>query len=340
MAVTLRDVAREAGVSFKTVSNVVNEYPHVRAATRQRVLDAMGRLDYKPNYAARSLRLGRTGLIGLAIPEVSLPYFSALSAEVIEAAGRHGLVVVTEQTNRTREGEIEALTSPRRQMTDGLIFSPIALRSEDAGMLRASGPLVLLGESVFTDTADHVTMQNVQAARAATEYLISLGHRRIAVIGAHPGEVLGSSGLRLTGYREALAHADIPFDPGLLGEAELWHRLEGADAMRRVLERGPVDAVFAFNDTLAFGAMHALQERRIRIPEDVSVIGFDDTEEGQYSLPTLTTIDPGRRRIADLAVDTLVERIEDPSRATRLVEVDFRLIIRASTRPTPRSQQS
>jgi DNA-binding LacI/PurR family transcriptional regulator len=297
MAATLRDVALLAGVSFKTVSNVVNEHPHVRAATRQRVLAAIAELDYAPNPSARSLRLGRTGAIGLAVPELNLPYFTALAAEVIEAAARRDLVVVTEQTNRSRDREIDALRGARRRMTDGLLFSPIVLGDADADLLRPGSPVVLLGEHLFTRNVDHVTMRNVDAARAATEHLLALGHRRIAVLGAHPGEVVGTAGLRLRGYRAALEAAGVPFDPALVVEADLWYRREGAAAMGALLGTGtPFTAAFAFNDTLALGAMHRVQEAGMRVPEDVSIVGFDDTDDGEYSMPTLTTVDGGAGR--------------------------------------------
>jgi len=333
MASTLHDVAKLAGVSFKTVSNVVNEYPYVRDTTRQRVLSAIRELDYQPNSAARALRSGRTGVIGIAVPELELPYFATLTAEVIVAAERRGLTVLIEQTNRDRRREIEALTSPRRQMTDGLLFSPLALGPEDAALLHTEKPVVLLGENLFTPGTDHVTMQNVEGARAATEYLLELGHRRIAAIGVHEGEVVGSAGLRLTGYRQAHAARGLPVDEKLLQSAGPWHRRDGAEAVQRLLEGGvEFDAVFAFNDTLALGAIHTLQAAGLDVPGDVSVIGFDDVEEGEYSMPTLTTLDAGRRQIAELAVDSLVARLANPDAPIRHIEVKFQVIQRASTR--------
>lgn len=333
MAATLHDVAALAGVSFKTVSNVINDYPHVRESTRQRVLDAIERLDYRPNVTARSLRLGRTGVIGLAVPELALPYFAELAAEVISAAEKRGLVVLTEQTNLSRGREMDALTGPRRLITDGLILSARELTDADVELLLSNGPLVLLGEALFPDTVDHVTMRNVAAARAATEYLIGLGHRNIAVIGADPDRSQGSAALRMQGYRAGLAAHGIPFDPRLVGVAPRWQRLAGSLAMQQVLRSGAeLEAVFAFNDTLAFGAMHALDEAGLRVPGDVSVIGFDDIDEASYSVPTLTSVDAGRRQIAEIAVDRLVRRIADPASSSERIEVDFSIVERESAR--------
>ena len=336
MAATLHDVARIAGVSIKTVSNVINDYPHIRPSTKQRVIEAIAELDYQPNLSARSLRSGRTGVIGLAVPELSLSYFAELADAVIRSAERHHVTVLIEQTGGDRRREIELLSSPRRQMTDGLLFSALGMDGDDAEYLRVGYPLVLLGERIFGGPTDHVTMRNVDAARAATEHLISRGRRRIAISGAHEGEIIGSAGLRLRGYREALEAAGIPFDPALIGYTTLWHRSNGATAMRELLASGvQFDAVFGLNDTLTLGAMRVLQEAGLRIPADVAAIGFDDLDEAQYSLPTLSTVDPGREEIAETAVRILLERIAetDPAAPPREILADFRVVQRESTGP-------
>lgn len=336
MAATLHDVARIAGVSIKTVSNVINDYPHIRPSTKQRVIEAIAELDYQPNLSARSLRSGRTGVIGLAVPELSLSYFAELADAVIRSAERHHVTVLIEQTGGDRRREIELLSSSRRQMTDGLLFSALGMDSDDGDYLKVGYPLVLLGERIFGGPTDHVTMRNIDAARAATEHLISRGRRRIAIIGAHEGEVIGSAGLRLRGYREALEAAGIPFDAALVGYTTLWHRSNGATAMRQLLASGvQFDAVFGLNDTLTLGAMRVLQEAGLRIPADVAAIGFDDLDEAQYSLPTLSTVDPGREEIAETAVRILLERIAGtgPAESPREILADFRVIERESTGP-------
>lgn len=335
MSVTLHDVARAAGVSIKTVSNVINDYPHIRPDTRARVQTAIAELGYQPNLSARSLRSGKTGAIALALPELSLSYFAELADTVIEAAERVGQVVIIEQTGGDRERELQLLTSWRRKMTDGLIFSPLGMGMDDVARLGVPYPLVLLGERIFDGPTDHVTMRNVDAARAATEHLIGLGRRRIAVVGAHEGEVIGSAGLRLRGYREALDAAGIPFDERIIAHTTLWHRSNGATAMRDLLARDvEFDAVFGLNDTLALGAMRVLQEAGSRVPHDVSVIGFDDLDEAMYSLPSLTTVNPGRVEIAEVAVRSLMERIDAPQGVVgppRLHLAQFRIVEREST---------
>ena len=331
---TLHDVAKLAGVSFKTVSNVINDHPHVAEATRIKVEAAIKQLDYRPNRSARSLRSGRTGAIGLAVPELSLSYFAELADEVISYAEQRDTVVLIEQTGGDPERELEALRGSRRQMTDGLLFSPLGLGNDDADKLDVGFPLVLLGERIFDGPVDHITMENVDAARAATDHLLDAGCRRIAVIGAHTGEVIGSAGLRLAGYRAAIEARGIAYDPRLVVDAGPWHRVNGAETMRTLLERDvEFDAVFALNDELALGALRVLNERRIKVPAEVAVIGFDDVDEAQYSLPSLTTVDPGRREIAHIAVDVLLERIGAGSDAPpkREVRSRFRIVQREST---------
>ncbi|GAA1521561.1 LacI family DNA-binding transcriptional regulator [Agromyces terreus] len=333
MSVTLHDVARVAGVSIKTVSNVINAYPHIRPATRQRVEAAIAELGYVPNLTARSLKSGRTGAIALAVPELGLSYFAELAASVIEAAEAAGLVVLVEQTGGDREREIDLLRSPRLKMTDGLIFSALGMSEADVASLSVDYPLVLLGERIFGGPTDHVTMRNVEAARAATEYLIASGRRRIAVVGAHEGEVVGSAALRMQGHLEALEAHGIPYDESLIGYTTLWHRSNGARSMTELLERGvEFDAVFGLNDTLALGAMRVLQVSGRRVPEDVAVMGFDDLDEAGYSIPSLTTVDPGRAWIARTAVETLVERIAKGGDVgpARLQLADFRIVERES----------
>jgi DNA-binding LacI/PurR family transcriptional regulator len=333
MTATLRDVAQLAGVSFKTVSNVINDYPHVSEATRTRVLAAIAQLDYRPNRSARSLRSGRTGAIGLAVPELSLAYFAELADEVITAADERDIVVLIEQTGGDRRRELEVLNGSRRQLTDGLLFSPLALGSDDAALLDVAYPLVLLGERIFDGPVDHVTMENVEGARAATEHLLALGRRRIAVLGSHAGEVIGSAGLRVSGYRAALETHGIPFREELVVDAGPWHRANGAEAMRMLLARGvEFDAVFALNDELGLGALRVLREHGVEVPDAVAIIGFDDVDEGRYSLPSLSTVDPGRREIARLAVEVLLDRIAGSvTGEPRELRSSFHIVEREST---------
>jgi DNA-binding LacI/PurR family transcriptional regulator len=336
MVSTLHDVARVAGVSIKTVSNVVNDNPNVRDSTRDRVLAAIAEVDYRPNLSARGLRSGRTGVIGLAIPELRQNYFAELADSIIRMAGKHNVSVVIDQTGATREGELAVLSGARLRLTDGVLFSPERLGQEDIDLLTVPFPLVLLGERIFGGPTDHVTMHNVESARAATEHLIEIGRRRIAVIGAHPvsPDDIRSANLRIRGYREALEAAGLPYDPALVRVAAPWHRENGAAAMRALLEEGiPFDAVFTLNDTLGHGALRALGEARVRVPTEVAVIGFDNIDESRFSVPSLSSVEPGRDEIAQVAVDLLLERVKEKGEKVppRQVLADYRIVKREST---------
>lgn len=334
---TMADVARLAGVSVKTVSNVINGYPYIREPTRQRVQGAIDALGYEVHAAARSLRSGRTGIIGLAVPELAQPHFAQLADEVLAAARARDVRVLIEPTGFSRDAELAVLRGSRQRMIDGLLFSPIAMDHGDADLLKVDYPLVLLGEQIFDPAVDHVTMRNAEGARVATELLLDVGRRRIAVLGAPHGHARGTSLLRFEGYRAALADRGIELDTRLVGRTDPgWHRLNGARAIAAVLDSGvQPDGVVAFNDALAIGAMHQMQVRGLRIPDDVAVVGFDDIEDAQYTLPALTTVDPGRREIADVAVDLLCRRLQgdDPGPRPVLHLAAMRLVERGSTPP-------
>jgi DNA-binding LacI/PurR family transcriptional regulator len=336
MVSTLHDVARVAGVSIKTVSNVVNDYPHVRPATREKVLEAIAQVGYRPNLSARGLRSGKTGVIGLAIPELRQNYFAELADSIIRAAAKRDVGVVIDQTSATREGELAALSGERLRLTDGILFSPERLGQDDVDLLNVDYPLVLLGERIFGGPTDHVTMQNVEAARAATEHLLGIGRHRIAVIGAHPRnqDDIRSANLRIRGYRDALESAGVPIDERLIRVAAPWHRENGAAAMRNLLQDGvEFDALFTLNDTLGLGALRALGEAGVRVPDDVAVIGFDNIDESRFSVPSMSSVDPGRDQIAQMAVDALLERIHEKGEPLppRQILADFRVVGREST---------
>ncbi|GIF00553.1 LacI family DNA-binding transcriptional regulator [Paractinoplanes rishiriensis] len=340
---TMRDVARRAGVSSKTVSNVLNGYPYIKESTRARVLAAIDELGYQMNISARNLRSGRTGIIALAVPELTLPYFAQLCDAVIEAAGAKGWTVIVEPTGGVRERELDVLSGVRRHLVDGVIFSPLALGPDEAQYLQVDFPLVMLGERILHGPTDHVAISNAEAARTATQHLLDLGRRRIAVIGANPGEVAGAATVRLDGYLAALEAAGIKRDDDLILAPGLWwHRTAGAGAMQRLLDAGTqFDAVFGFNDTLALGALHVLLRSGRRIPEDVAVIGFDDIEETRFSMPPLTSIEPGREQIARTAVDLLAERIAGKGPTEhREIYADFTLQVRESTAGLPSATRS
>lgn len=343
MSVTIRDVAKLSGYSIKTVSNVINGHPQLRPETRKRVQDAIDELGYRPNLSARNLRAGRTGVIGLLIPDLTTAYFAELADAVMRAAAAKGIAVLIEPVGSGRDNEVAALRGQHRHMVDGILYSSLTLGSEDAGLLKSvDTPLVVLGDTSFGGQVDRITMANTAGAKAATQHLLAVGRRRIVALGAHEGNIVASAELRLAGYRAALEEAGLPFNPDLVCYADSWHRRGGAAAMSRFLADGlDFDAVFAFNDTLALGAMRVLQEAGMRIPQDVAVVGFDDLDETRYSLPALSTVNPRRDQIAQAAVETLLRRIAGGSSLeAKEIETGFSLEIRESSVGTGKSAAS
>jgi DNA-binding LacI/PurR family transcriptional regulator len=333
MPVTLRDVAREAGVSVRTVSNVVSGSVHVAPATRAQVEASLQKLGYRPNLVARNLRRGRTGLVALAFPELDVPYFAELARAIVGVTRQHGITVVIEQTDGRADYERELLEGGARSaLFDGLILSPLALGVGEVADLAGGLPVVLLGEREAHHRLDHVAIDNVAAARVATAHLAEQGRRRIAAIGYQHPETNQTAHLRARGYEEALTAAGLPLDPELRIFTGYYHRDLGARAMRTLLDLPePPDAVFCFNDLLALGAMREALSSGVRIPRDLAVVGFDDIEDGRYSTPTLTTISPDKKHIAHVAVQMLIARVAgDPSKPREHIAA-FELAVREST---------
>ncbi|MGZ2357928.1 LacI family transcriptional regulator [Streptomyces sp. 372A] len=310
----IKDVARHAGVSEKTVSNVLNDYVHVSDRTRRVVQEAIDHLGYRINLAGRHLRSGRTGIIALVVPELDVPYFAELARHVVREAEKRSLTVLIHQSGGDREREKAALAGFGSDFVDGVILSPLALAPEDLRAHTGPPPTVLLGE-LLNEGADHVAIDNERAAREATEHLLALGRRRILTVGGREDGCVGTAQARTRGFRLALSGAGLPYDPASLLPVEAFHMSDGADAVRRVLASGVrPDALLCLNDQLALGALRALHGYGARVPEDVAVIGFDDVEGGRFGVPSLSTVAPDKEAVARIAVDLLLRRIEEATR--------------------------
>jgi DNA-binding LacI/PurR family transcriptional regulator len=332
--VTMADVARSAGVSTMTVSNVINGRPRVGAATRERVLAAINELGYQVNLAARHLRAGRTGVVGLAVPELERPYFGQLARRLADRFEAHGLRIVMERTGGGREGELDAVAFSRLRMYDGLILSVVDIDPAELNQLRTDAPVVMIGERALPSRFDHVMMDNVDGARQATAHLLAAGARRVAMLGGHPEWTANMPGLRAEGFALAHAEAGVPIDPALTVDCGFALQ-DGYDAIRSLLDRGiAFDAVFALTDVVAMGALRALADAGVRVPDDVQLVGFDDIDEAPYLVPSLSTVNPGHEEMADAITSLLVGQITsgqtgDPQELI----VPARLIQRGTTKP-------
>lgn len=220
------------------------------------------------------------------------------------------------------------------RLVDGLIISPWSVSPEDLTARARDVPVVLLGERDPHGAADRVAVDNVLAADQATTHLIETGRRRVAAIGLQPHLRNGTADQRLAGYRSALARAGLTPDPAAEREVAALHRRDGAEAMTALLASGArPDAVFAFTDELALGALHVAHEAGLDVPGDLAVVGFDDIEDGRYAHPPLTTVVPDKRQIAERALQCLADRVYSPAPGVPPLDVvvPHRLEIRGST---------
>jgi DNA-binding LacI/PurR family transcriptional regulator len=311
---TLKDVAEHVGVSAKTVSNVVNGTGWVTDDLRARVQAAIDDLGYRPNVAARNLRSGRTGMVAVALPDLSQPYFAELASDLVRAAQERSITVLINQTDGRKDAEERIAQGIDLPLMDGLILSPLALTAADLEHRVDTTPLILLGEHIG-------------------ETSLSCGRRRIAAIGIQQAGPNETSVLRLSGYRAALEAVGIPFDPELVVAVEGYHRADGARAAEHLLDAGiEFDAIFAFNDLLALGALHVLGARGVSVPGEVAVIGFDDIAEATYSTPALSSVAPDTRALAHAALDLLTSDASATTPGPRAaIPIPFTIAQRAST---------
>ncbi|MGV9944030.1 LacI family DNA-binding transcriptional regulator [Streptomyces sp. NPDC003401] len=328
----LREVAERAGVSMRTVSNVVRGTGRFSEATRERVQRAVEELGYRPNTAARRLRTGRSGVLLLAVPELTMPYWAELTGHLLREAAAHGCTLLVEVTGGRPEAELDIVLGRTDPLVDGVILSPLALDDRAAARVPARTPLVLLGERVHDLPCPHVTVDNTGAAREATAHLLARGRRRIAVVGRQTAPHAATSATRLTGHRQALAAAGLTPDEALAPPVAAYHRADGVAAAHALLDLPePPDAVFCFADTLAEGVLHAARERGLSVPGDLAVVGFDDIEAARYTAPPLTTVAPDKRELARLAVAALLRTVDGVrTDRPRVLAAGHRLVVRES----------
>lgn len=329
--VRLSDVAKLAGVSVKTVSNVVHDYEHVSESMRTRVQDAIKTLGYRPNLTARRLVTGRTGMIALAIPETAHHYFSSIADAIVKAAEARGYRVLIEQTDGIAERELAVMRDREAGLVDGVIFQPAQVTSLEIAEIQADTPVVLLGEAAMPLSIDHVMIDNVEAAKVSVEHLLRLGRKKIAFLGAVQNDNAGATIRRLAGYQYALDQAGLFLDPQLVLSVESFKPEAAALAIRKALESGlRFDGLLCRDDRFAVAALQELRRSGIGVPEDVAIVGWDDSELTQFSNPTITVVAPAKDTIAAMAVDMLIERIEGQTGVGRHRLAPFTLETRES----------
>jgi LacI family transcriptional regulator, galactose operon repressor len=319
---TIRDIADAAGVSIATVSRVLNGRPDVSPGTREAVLRVVRDQGFSMNRSARALSAGRTGLIGVTLPIVHVEYFSRILWGASEALYEHDMRVVLCPTMHERDREVTLLEQLRQGTTDD------ALRALE----RKGFPFVVLDPRYPVDESTPVvSAAHWAGAKAATEHLLSLGHRRIGAITGPHGWVASVD--RLDGYQAALAAAGVLADPDLIAKGNFTGESGRAAASRLLSLEDPPTAIFAFNDEMAVGAMRVAEQRGLRLPEELSIVGFDDLEKAEIVTPALTTVRQPLAEMGRMAVSLLTRLVEDQPIEAMRVELATKLIVRDSTAP-------
>ncbi len=330
LRVTLRDLARRAGVSMNTVSRALNNKPDVSARTRQRVLRLARRLGYTPNSLAQGLRVRRTGAIGVVVADIANPFFAAVVKGIDEVAHAAGYSIVLCTTDEEYAREEEAIDLLLRKRVDGLLLAPCQTDRGTVALLQQKRvPFVLIARRFDDLPTPYVVNDDARGGFLATEYLISKGHRRILFING-PKEIW-SAQQRQAGYLRALAAHRIEPDPALLRTTTAM--MDGSyRTMLEVLDAGvPFTAVYAFSDLLAMGVLKALRERGRRVPHDVAVVGHDDIEFVEILETPLTTVDMSKSRLGREAARILIGQLRQPVPLGQVqVTLEPRLVVRDS----------
>ncbi|TVZ37300.1 LacI family transcriptional regulator [Alteromonadaceae bacterium 2753L.S.0a.02] len=325
----IREVARLAGVSVATVSRALSQPDKVAEATRERVMDAVEKINYRPNMLARNFRSTRSYSLVVLVPDIANPFFALVIRSIERQAQKKGYAVLLGDTQDSSEREQEYIRMVETRLADGIIqLRPVSDQFQNSNAF--SFPYLNLCATESTPGAS-VRVDNAHAFQHMTEYLISLGHRRIGLITglkANPHTID-----RLKGYRQALQNAGISFDEKLIAEGEyvIWSGVNAANTLCDLSE--PPTAIACMNDEMAIGAIQALKSRGLRIPEDVSVTGFDDISYARYCDPPLTTIAQPADDMGSIGVDILLRLIdgEQLSHDEHVLPYDF--IVRKSTAP-------
>jgi LacI family transcriptional regulator len=333
---TIKHVAARAGVSFTTVSHVVNRTRPVSDHARLRVERAIAELQYMPSAVARALKTSQTRILGVIVPNITNPFFAELMRGIEDVCQRNDYAVFLCNGDDDRDRQGRSLDTLFERRVDGvLLATPTGPGSALAKRLKgAKMKAVIVDRSMPGVDADRVVIDHDGGARVAVEHLIAFGHRTIACL-AGPAS-FAVSRKRVAGWRKALVRAGIaPRDEWLLEGDFRAH--SGHELTRSLLARGEVTAIFASNDLLGIGALRAAAEQGVSVPRDLSVIGFDGIEMGAFTYPALTTVGYPIRAIGEAAATVLIERIAGTQRKSREIVIEPRIILRESTAPARRA---
>lgn len=330
--VTIIDVAREANVSYSTVSRVVNNKSYVKPDTRERVLQAMDRLGYRVNMQARSLAGGSSNVIGLLVHGTISQYTGEIIRGIDDVLVPAHYEMMLYTSHRNKSNELDYVNMMIRGLADGLLLLlPLEPEKYIESLRRQRFPYVLIDQKGDSAKDASVTSANREGAYKATRYLIELGHRRIGFITGTMDVAVAVE--RLEAYKQALSDYHIPFEPDLIKEGDFLQPSGFVNGNALLALPTPPTAIFASSDMMALGVMDAARARGLRIPEDLSLVGFDDIPMAAVAHPGLTTVRQPLEEIGRIATEILLTAIKNPEDPPQVVVVPTELIIRGTTAP-------
>ncbi|MBZ0285418.1 MAG: LacI family transcriptional regulator [Anaerolineae bacterium] len=331
---TMYDVAKLAGVSQPTVSRVLNQNDttvQISDDTRQRVLDAVERLGYRPNVIARSLRTQRSQMIALLIADISNGFYHPMTRAIQDVARRHDYEVLISNSDHLYQNEKHFCEVVSRRSMDGVIMVPIHLTSEDIGhfIAETNMPTALLADHINHPDIDNVYVNDERATYEAISWMIEeRGYTHIGYIGV--GDDFPPGPRRFKGFMQAMGEHNLAADLRFMFNGD-FTRESGVEIAHRLLQVGDLPrALFVVNDLMAIGVILTLQEAGYRVPEDIAIMGFDNIPEATIVRPTLTTIAQDPRDLGLKLAESLFSRIENPTLPSRIVEGSYQIIIRNS----------
>lgn len=326
---TITTVARLANVSVASASRVLNGI-RTSPATLARVTEAAESVGYVPNAAARTLRSRRTGQIAFAMPDVGNPVYTTMVGAIQDVARARGWRLMLHSTGADAEDELAMVRDLKHRFVDGLILASLYLTEAHADELRrAAAPVIVIGRPTRGTPVDTVRAYSRKGAAAAVRHLHAFGRRRIAFVNGPEHTAPGAS--RRRGYLDGLRSCGLGREDALIEVADDFMIEPGRRATERLLERASPDAVLCANDLLAIGALSALRDAALAVPDDVALVGMDNSALSEVTWPALTSVDLGSAERAGIAAELLLQRIEEPTRAPRVVGVEPRLVVRASS---------
>lgn len=328
---TIKDVAALAGISYTTVSHVVNKTRPVSQEVRLKVEEAIKSLDYVPSAVARSLKAKTTATIGLLVPNSLNPYFAELARGIEDYCERNGYCVILCNSDDNPQKQRSYLRMLQEKRIDGLIVTSVGGDSGLAeGLAGVRTPMVIVDRALDGLEADLVRIDHEYGAYLATRHLLELGHRDIACIGGPAYTNVAQ--MRMAGFCRALKEAGVQVPVERVLESD-FTSTGGYNAAASLLEKDPPSAIFAGNDMMGIGVLRAAAERNIRVPTELSVIGFDDIQMSRYVYPALTTVGQSILQLGEMAAEVLLRRIATPERPTDQRIVTPSIVLRESTAP-------